>query len=61
MHTLDALGLGEAAVRAGDDVFAPDQGREPDDSLGHEVRMFNDGCVVSDDAGDEDLARGKLV
>ena len=55
VDALDALVLGEAAVRAGDDVLAPDQCSEPHDPVGDQARVLDRGDVVSDDAGDQDL------
>src|SRR3990172_9019384 len=50
----------EAAVAAGDHVLAADDRGEADDPLRHELRVLHDVCRVSDDAGDEDLARWQL-
>ncbi len=50
----------EAAVGAGDDVFASQQACEALDALGHELGVLDQVHAMGDHAGDEDLALGEL-
>src|SRR5206468_12808269 len=50
----------EPAIRAGDDVLAPDQSRVAADTLGHEVRVLDEVGRRVEDAGDENFTRGQL-
>ena len=43
----------EAAIGAGEDVFATDQFRVTDQSLGHQVRMLDEIGAMADDAGNQ--------
>src|SRR5437762_9955478 len=45
---------GEAAVGAGDDVFAPDDPGEADDPLGDQLRVLHEVGGVTDDTRNED-------
>ena len=44
---------GEAAIGAGNDVFAADDAGEPRDPLGDRLRMFDEVGGMGDDAGDQ--------
>ena len=55
-HATQALALGEAAVRAGDDILAADQLRIADDPFRHQVRMLDQRRAVADHAGNERFA-----
>src|SRR5262249_25044188 len=50
----------ESAVAAGDHVLAPDQLRVTGNALRDEIRMLDEVRLRLDDAGDQELAFGKL-
>src|SRR5690606_9041798 len=52
--------LGEAAVRACDDVLPADEVGEADDALSNELRVLDDVVGVTDAAGDKDFAVREL-
>ena len=52
----DVRGLGEAAVRAGDDVLGPDDLREANDTFGDEFRMLEEDSGVRNHARNENLS-----
>src|SRR5262245_54861419 len=51
---------GEAAIRGGDHVLAPDQLGVAQDALGNQLGMLHDVAGVGDHAGAEHLAGGNL-
>ena len=50
----------EAAIRAGNDVFAADDRRVPQNAVGDELRVFDKVGSVADDARHQHLARRQL-
>jgi hypothetical protein len=50
----------EAAIRAGNDVFAADDHRLPQNAVGDELRVFDKVGSVADDARHQHLARRQL-
>src|SRR5258707_668262 len=57
---LDARALGEATVAAADHILASDQVGESSQALGNQFRVFDMADRMTDHAGYEDLALGKL-
>ena len=52
---------GKSAVRACNDIFAPDQICEANNSLGDKLRMLDDVASVGNDARTNYFALGKLI
>ena len=50
----------EAAVGAGDDVFAADDFSERDDAIGYQFRVLDKIGGVADDAGNQDFSGGQF-
>src|SRR6185437_14830112 len=50
--TLNELRLRESTIRAGDNIFAPNDPGESQDAIGNEARMLDRHRMVSDNAGD---------
>ena len=59
MHTLVKRPLREAAVGAGNDTFLPDDSRQSDEALCNQIRVFDDVCPVTNNAGDQDFTFGQ--
>src|SRR5579862_3083719 len=60
MHAAMERPLSEAAIRTGNEIFAPDQPRQPHDALGHQFRMLDNVGGMADHAGDENAVRRQL-
>jgi len=60
MHAAVKRPLREAAVGAGDHVFASQHAGEPHDALGHQLGMLDDVGGVADDSRHEDFSLRQL-